>query len=192
MNRVIAAALAASVFVAPAFASTMTIVSESTAPMGDYADLLGASTNQLGSIPAGIATLSGNLTAPNDNIDALFLTIDAQTELVSASITTTGGIASMFATLLDSAGITVFEEFFDANGTVDLLTLADTPLQEGTYNFAVGFISFEAGDPPAVSWTTNSVINEIPASPVPLPAGLPLLLAGLGGLYALRRRRASH
>lgn len=187
MKRVFTAVVAATFLSAPAFAAT-TAVSESTAPMGDYADVLGASTNQLGSVPAGTATVSGNLTAPNDNIDAYFFAIDAQTELVSASITTEGDSASMFATLLDSTGTEVFLEFFDSNGTVDLLTLADTPLQAGTYNFAVGFVAFASATPPAVSWTTNSVINALPASPVPLPAGLPLLLAGLGGLAIVRRR----
>lgn len=33
-------------------------------------------------------------------------------------------------------------------------------------------------------------VLEVGATPVPLPAGLPLLAAGLGGLAALRRRRA--
>lgn len=35
----------------------------------------------------------------------------------------------------------------------------------------------------------NFVTSTTPLSPVPLPAGLPLLLAGLGGLALLRRRR---
>jgi hypothetical protein len=35
-----------------------------------------------------------------------------------------------------------------------------------------------------------AALNSRPAAPVPLQAGLPLLLAGLGGLAVLRRRRA--
>lgn len=51
---------------------------------------------------------------------------------------------------------------------------------------------FDGGEFSLLYVATNgdpSILN-VDATPIPLPAGLPLLAAGLGGLLALRRRRA--
>lgn len=49
------------------------------------------------------------------------------------------------------------------------------------------FESFFDGDSLGASITISSVVDTSPA-PIPLPAGLPLILTGLGGLLVLRRK----
>lgn len=67
---------------------------------------------------------------------------------------------------------------FDTAGTIAL---------EGTLN---GFYECTDCDPFRQSIGGGSLVGrEIPVSPVPLPASLPVLLTALGGLAALRRRR---
>jgi hypothetical protein len=72
--------------------------------------------------------------------------------------------------------------FFDANG---VRTGTVTP---GTQAFDANSL-FDFGSNPAQEFGIR-VSGDIVA-PVPLPAGLPLLLAGLGGLSLLRRKRTS-
>jgi hypothetical protein len=54
--------------------------------------------------------------------------------------------------------------------------------------------SGKALGPPSTSWLSTGSVEitytyDAPANPVPLPAGLPLFLAGLGAMVAARRRR---
>ncbi|MFN3642643.1 MAG: VPLPA-CTERM sorting domain-containing protein [Gemmobacter sp.] len=72
---------------------------------------------------------------------------------------------------------------FDVTGNrVDLL-LALTPRQ----TFDATFLNFEAWSVGGIDYTTAELRAAL--APVPLPAGLPLMALGLGGLALLRRRR---
>lgn len=164
-------------------------VFETRAPGGDYADALGASTNMLGVFPVGTATITGNLSAPRDLFDAFFFTIEAGSEMITSEITTEGSDVTMLAELFDANGDTIFTKTFSTNGTTDLLTLADAPVGEGTYNMGLSFIP--TSDDDEVSWFTASEAVALPVSAVPLPAGAPLMLAGLAALAALRRRKSA-
>lgn len=83
----------------------------------------------------------------------------------------------------------------DANGLAN--TAAGTKLTLGflnglTFGPQIGFNSFSTTGSGGTSYRLSNFstsASEIAASPVPLPAGLPLLLAGLAGLGALRARR---
>ncbi len=71
-------------------------------------------------------------------------------------------------------------------GAVAGISLSSTPLpNEPSFAFQTADY-FSYVSLPAVYWTF-SVIPDAPA--VPLPAGMPLLLAGIGALAVLRRRR---
>ena len=75
---------------------------------------------------------------------------------------------------------------FDFDGT-----LVDLALQTANGVVTAQFTNFENwmfgnGD----SYSTSALAAAVPASQVPLPAGMALLLGGLGGFAALRRRKA--
>lgn len=176
-------------------ASALTTVNEAGAGTGgfptggDYADTSGATTNMLGNIPLGDSTIIGDLRgSAGDFADWVFFTITGGTEMVSASVTTQGVATDLRAQIIDSMGVTVLSQVFASNGTVNLFTTSDTPLAAGTYNFGLFF-----ENPPVtgdVDWNTFSTVQTVSAPPVPLPAGLPLLLAGLG-VFGLMRRRTT-
>lgn len=167
--------------------------SENNAPGGDYADALGASTNSLGTLPVGFNDVSGVLEAANsgsDTFDAFYISVGPDTELFFADISTETGnpslSVSLTAILLDSSGNTVFSKTFLGNTTETLIGSGDTPLSAGTYNFG---LSFAAGsDLDDVYWTSTSELRTASA-PVPLPAGVLLMVSALGGLRLMRSRR---
>lgn len=68
--------------------------------------------------------------------------------------------------------------------SIDLAN-ARTPQSQGTvFGSANGNLVF------TIDSFSVRAIDPAPVSPVPLPAGLPLLIAGLGGVFLLRRRKA--
>jgi hypothetical protein len=73
----------------------------------------------------------------------------------------------------------------DLVGGADLLAL----LAVDTLGGNTSFLAFANGDT-ARYQVTGLQVTDITPSEVPLPAGLPLLMAGLGALTALRRRKA--
>lgn len=202
MKYLILAAAAALSFGGMAQAATWNVY-ENNAPSGDYADALGAAGNQLGANPSGFdtVTLVGDLGCSvgfsscgsgvgNDAVDAFYFDVAAGTLLTELTLSTEGsGGVSLLAELYDTFDSSqVFSISALTNQTVTLLSLFDAPLGEGNYNFALSLVSGpESGLD--VSYTLNATYVEV-ASAVPLPASLPLLLAGFGGFAALRRRKA--
>ena len=82
------------------------------------------------------------------------------------------------------AGFSLADLFqFDVAG--DLVSLI---LDNGSRKVSGTFRNFAFWDLGGTAYTTADLTAA--TTPVPLPAGLPLLLAGLGGLALLRRRRA--
>lgn len=75
-------------------------------------------------------------------------------------------------------------EAFDATAT--LIDSADNSDEFNTLFGNIASLTFVEGNPSAGFVLGQFVINY-DASPIPLPAGLPLLLAGLGGFGLLRR-----
>jgi hypothetical protein len=69
----------------------------------------------------------------------------------------------------------------------------DLPVETSATTGTVPALAFEYKS--GSNWSTSGApdigVEVTAASPVPLPAGLPLLLSGLGGLGALVRRRSS-
>lgn len=74
-----------------------------------------------------------------------------------------------------------------ANGNSDsdqTITLGSTRIDQAFFWYAD-----ISGAPANLTEVVDNVIYEV--APVPVPAGLPLILSGLGGLYVLRRRKRS-
>lgn len=90
--------------------------------------------------------------------------------------------------LLEKGGSNLITTNFATNVTHTILANSDAPLDVGIYNLGLGFSSGQGGSS-AVDYVITAQIRDI--TPVPLPAGLPLLLAGLGGLALLRRGKAA-
>ena len=141
-----------------------------------------------------IANLSAEIeaTGPGASFTIIVEPIGSRTVSLGADEGELGGIPDFAGT--DSASIT------GVTGTdTDTVTLNSgfgAYLGTGTF-----LVDFDADATSNVSGTGNvaaffetfasaevSVVYDYTAAPVPLPAGLPLLLAGLGGLAYLKRR----
>ena len=101
--------------------------------------------------------------------------------------TVTGGTMTYSTSAVDEPGMTAFSL---KTGTTEELffALPDLSLPVGTAPNLTWTLDFSNKDPQnAVS---NVVIyDNYDFGVVPLPAGMPLLLAGLGGLFVLKRRK---
>lgn len=194
-------------FSGAAQAASITI-DESNAPGGDYADALGASGNQLGAAADGTTsvTLIGDLRCNsvtncsgglNDPFDAFYFDVAADTEVTRMRISVFPSLPSTLleftALLIDTSdGSSVFNTTFAASDSatnVDLIGTGDAPIGPGNYNFALSFSSLGSDVQGTVPYLLRSTIASTAVAPVPVPATLPLLLAGLGGFAFLGRRR---
>ncbi len=166
--------------------------------------------NTIGTLDTGLNSVTGSLAGeclPSGNTftcfngidpqDDIFFTVGAGTELVGIDANIEGGGASdlLFSVFMrtnnggsesnliqGSAGdlpVNTMQTYLPPLGT----------LGEGSYRFAVFLISAsEAGDVDGF-YNVNFNVQEVQTPAVPLPATLPLLLAGMGALGIARRRR---
>lgn len=191
-----------STLIALAFSATsaaaLTTIKESAAGTGafptggDYANAPGASTNLLGNVPLGDIEIIGDLrgtsdSGGNDFADWFFFTLMPGREITSFSITSAPTSSSgtvLKIIVLDSNGDSVIDTpDFLARGTSNFSSRF-TPLASGTYNFG---LLYRFGSTERIDYTLNASVSEI--APIPLPAGLPLLIAGLGAFGLIRRGR---
>lgn len=199
MKLILSAAVAATLFATAASAVTTALETDAGSggfPTGkDYANAAGATKddgslrNDLGNALPGENQIIGDLRGEQDDVaDWFYFTVRTGEEIVSATIMTElmgMSVSNLMGVIKDEDGGTIASVSFTAGGTANYLPSGSGPLGAGTYNFGLFFA--EGISTPNLNWTITSQVNQI--APVPLPAGLPLLLAGLGGLAVLRWRR---
>lgn len=118
------------------------------------------------------------------------IVIDDDAQSGGIIFTVTGGAPFQITgfSVLDDVTITLLEG--DGGPTRDrFIGQAGTPADNGTAQVS-GLVSpiFNIGDTFAFRYSGSGALDSIVLAPVPLPAGLPLLMAGLGGLALMRRR----
>ena len=96
------------------------------------------------------------------------------------------GVVSNLFTV--TAGSIAEAEFIGTITPTAWLGLSDSAFATGTYLDALGGNDFGTTGVRDPDSTTLSFVAAAPASTVPLPAALPLLLSGIAALAALRRR----
>lgn len=95
---------------------------------------------------------------------------------------TSAGLGASDLAIRHDDGVAVYEDDVLIGGTLGPTSVVDTDVD-----------GFGGGDFRLLYVSTNNdpSILEVDATPIPLPAGLPLLAVGLGGLMVLRRRAKS-
>lgn len=155
----------------------------------------------IGTLDIGTNTISGSLAATCvdfdvnpfvgdscsfaafDAADAFEFVIPTGSELTSATLTITNLVDVMvfgtsFTSLRDLGAV--------GEGVVDIL---DGSNLTGTQDYRINLVGFASlGASGSASWQVDLAVA--PISAVPLPAGLPLLLAGVGAFGLVRRKRS--
>lgn len=144
-----------------------------------------------------------NATAPSDAVysisfDQAVTSISLSFDYLTDNVTRPQPeLLSEFATELGSATIVTSGLFDVFHNTATNSVIADrsqpgSTAGQGTISFDSGGLAFNTFSfrhqqtPEQIGFTVNTVIVDVAA--VPLPAALPMLLAGLGGLGLMRRR----
>lgn len=175
--------------------------------LSDFSDGASPSNTNVGTLDIGFNSFNGNLNGEcsngdcngigsqfDDTQDSILFTVASGTEVISFSLFTEGGgpsgltiSAAIFGTI-GVSDIGAFQSVINVpiNGNADG-TLVNGPLGAGVYSLsAYGGSSTDDGGFGAF-WSIDLEVAEV-TNPVPLPAGLPLLLAGVGAFGLMRRR----
>lgn len=135
--------------------------------------------------------VSGNVLIIQENRDGAPTPND---EASAGSITFTLNSGSAFRLLgfsaVDDGQFTLYDNDSNILGLVDN---GNGSANDNVTGIATGLVSpiFRIGDSFTIGYSGSGGIDSFVLAPVPLPAGALLLLAGLGGLAALRRRKAA-
>ena len=190
----------------PASATTFSADEFTDALGGDFSDVISLSNDNVGTASmAGfsdvIGTLSGECAGTlgvscnfgiGDTQDSFLFTVASGFELVSVRAGTEGSgppdLTIGFFLAAANAGFTNLDSaFFDIN---DGGTVSSGVYGAGTYSFSVrGGTASQEGSFDAFWFVDFETREASTPPPVPLPAGMPLLLAGLGAFAVARRRR---
>lgn len=194
-NLLIGAALACAMS-APAFALS---VDEFSFGGGDFANAIPSSDN-IGVFDEGYndiygmlddTCISGICNNGPDGQDSFVFTVSNGFQLDELSISAEGfGSAqdvtySVYMTDLYGGGTYIFETY-DLNSGGMFVT---SPLDAGSYEISVYGQSASTDGYYQAYWGIYGTVSEVAQAPVPLPAGLPLVLSALGGLGLVSRRK---
>ena len=163
----------------------------------DFSDSL-ASPTALGTLDLGLNSISGALSIvcsltgscagiTGDIEDSFSVDIAAGTQLTDVTINFRGlrQISSL------SASGSFFDAIFPSNGGAFSLLSAGSETGTVSFNIENAFLGTSGSE--VNTYRLDLTVAAIPGTPtpVPLPAGFPLLLAGLGGFAALRKRKTA-
>ncbi|MFW2543060.1 VPLPA-CTERM sorting domain-containing protein [Primorskyibacter sp. 2E107] len=183
---------------------------ESATPGGDYSDTEGAGPNIApGGILVGETSLYGRLrlncvagdcsdtSGLRDPSDAFFATIAADTEITNLTFSLGSETASpsfsgvnFLARVTTPLGFTIDQSFTGGVSNLNIVpALSGASIGPGTYGF---YITASDSGPLVdfsgiVNWSMTATVVSTAA--VPLPATLPLLLAGMAGFGVIRRKK---
>lgn len=170
-------------------------------PAGDYDTIGGAADVGLFQLVNGANTFSGGAQSASDPSDAFLIEILPGFTLVSASIqwaTNATDFNPVFAspppkwTVLTSDGLqTLVDVTLTSNGATSTITFNVPNINRGPGIYSVvlgnGTFALSQTNGPINYTMTYNVRQDLAA--VPLPAALPLFLAGLGALGVARRKK---
>lgn len=201
MKSLFVPAVLATFMAMPAAAASL-FVDEFTTPGGDFVGAAGPGNYNVGtfdddSYVSGImeGTCVGGTcrTTGSDAQDSFNFTIAAGYKLTAINIFAEGFgpagmeyVAGMYK-YVPSQTLSAFA-LYDINDGGQLLPSEFGP---GTYNLSLAS-DYDVGSDGAygIFWGAQFIVEEINAPAVPLPAGAPLLLAGLGAFGVMRRRQS--
>ncbi len=200
MKSFLIPAVLATFMAMPAAAASL-FVDEFAVPGGEFANTAGAGNYNVGTmtddsyvsgIMEGTCSAGTCRNAGNDAQDSFNFTIGAGYQLTAINIFAEGFgpadmdyVAGMYK-FVPTQTLSAFA-IYDINDGGQLLPSIFGP---GTYNLSLASDYDVSSDGDyGIYWGAQFIVEEINAPAVPLPAGAPLLLAGLGALAALRRRQ---
>jgi len=208
MKPFLAAGLTTALLGLAPMAQALTVASETATPGGDYADTIDTGPNI--TVPGALpddddVDLTGRLrlncvssdcsdtSGLRDPSDAFFFTVGPDQEVIDVlfsfdeSDVTTGSLSSVVFELSISGPGVIVDESYIGPVTNDALN-PGSPFGPGTYSVFFGAVESAADFTGRVNWQFSSFVENT-AAPVPLPASAPVLLAGLGALTLMRRKR---